>query len=82
MSGGGRNSSALELREQILRGIVGETAVAGKELLIEDWRSQEAGELLLLDGIARQGKHMAQAGIDEASNAAFERLEESELAIC
>ncbi len=79
--GRGGNSGALKLRQQILRSVIGETEVAGEELLIEDRRSQESCKLLFFDGIARQGEDVAQAGKNKARYAALEWLEKGELTI-
>ena len=78
---GGRQAGALEFVQKILLRAVGEANVGGEKLLVENGSAEETRDLLLFHRIARQGYDVADAGKDEAGDAAFEGLEEGDFAV-
>jgi hypothetical protein len=79
--GRGSDGFALKLGQEVLQGVIGETKIAGKELLIEDRSAEKAGDLLFFSGIAGQSEDVSEAGKEETGNTALERLKKHEFSI-
>ncbi len=75
----GLDREAAELGKDVLGGVVGEAGVDGDELLVEDRGAEEKGHLLLFGRVTRNRQSVSDAGENEAGDAAFEGLKESEL---
>jgi hypothetical protein len=69
------------LREEVLGGVVGETKIARKKLLVENGSAKETGELLFFRGIAGESEGMTNTREDEAGDATLERLKKSKFSI-
>jgi len=78
---GGSEARALELSEEVLASVVGKTKVTGEKPLIKDGSAEESGKLLLFGWIARKSEGVADAGKDKTGYAAFEWLQEGDLAV-
>ncbi len=66
--------------QEVVGGVIGETEITAGKILIEDGSAEEAAELLLFHGVAREGQNMSAAGEDHAGDAAIERSEENQAA--
>jgi hypothetical protein len=75
------STGPLELREQVLSGVIGKTEIAGEEFLVENGCTEETSDLLFFHGVAGKGQGMTHAGEYESSDAPFIRLKEDEFAI-
>lgn len=78
--GGGSKGGVIELRQEILGGVVGETSVNGDKFLVENRSAKEARQLLFFDGVARNGQAMTDARKNKPRDAALEGLKEGDLA--
>lgn len=61
----------MELCQEVLGGVIGETHVGGNELLVQHGSPEETRQLLFFRGIARKRKSVTQAREDKAGDAAL-----------
>jgi len=79
--GGGLKAGTIELRQEVLRGVVGEAHVNRDKLLVENGSTEKTGHLLLFDGVPRESQGVAESGEDNAGDAAFEGFKKGELSL-
>src|SRR6202012_2328379 len=74
------DAGAAEFAEEFGGGVVGEAKIEIGEGFVENRGPEEAGHLLLFDGVVRSGDDVTAAGENGAGHLAFVRREEGELA--
>ena len=79
--GDGLKASAIELRLEVLRGVVREAHVNRDKLLVENGSAEKTGHLLLFDRVPGEGQGVAESGEDNAGDAAFEGFKKGELSL-
>jgi len=71
----------MELRQEVLRGVVGEAHVNRDKLLVENGSAEKTGHLLLFDRVPGESQGVAESGEDNAGDAAFEGFKKGELSL-
>jgi len=79
--GDGLKASVMELRQEVLRGVVGEAHVNRDKLLVENGSAEKTGHLLLFDRVSGESQGVAESGEDNAGDAAFEGFKKGELSL-